>query len=124
MVKDYLGQKLQVGDTIVFSTTDNSNFVKGKIKFIGNDNYIIIITDNDYIIKKSSIDVIKIDTRTLDEIANDVEEKMTVMCGCLIVYEQLQISKDDIKPFYLLCDSCNKECSAKKIMFKKYSEED
>lgn len=54
--------------------------------------------------------------RTLNDIANAVEEKMTYMCGCRNCIETIKmIIKDDVKPFESQCKNCKLECDAKSI---------
>lgn len=45
----------------------------------------------------------------LEELADEVEDKMTYMCGCKNCIETVKrIIKDDVKPFDMYCDSCNR----------------
>lgn len=48
-------------------------------------------------------------TAHLEELADEVEDKMTYMCGCKNCIETVKrIIKDDVKPFDMYCDSCNR----------------
>ena len=124
MGKDYLGQPLHVGDTVVFILRYN-DFVKGQIETINDDLSIIKIQCGMFLFEKPCSDVIKINIINLDEIANAVEEKMTHMCGCLNCIETVKnIIKDDVKPFNTLCNSCNIECNTKKLIFNKTDSEE
>jgi len=59
-----------------------------------------------------------VDTMSLNEIANDVEEKMTQMCGCLNCISTVRnIILDDIKPFNSQCNACNKRCHDNRLIF-------
>lgn len=49
-----------------------------------------------------------------NRIANEVEDKMTYMCGCRNCIEKVTaIIKDDVKPFESQCKNCGLECDAR-----------
>ena len=51
-----------------------------------------------------------------EEIANEVKDKMTSMCGCRNCIESVtRIIKDDNNPFDSQCNNCKLECDAKSI---------
>ena len=67
----------------------------------------------DYFIDKDLINRQKAEierlTAHLEELADEVEDKMTYMCGCKNCIETVKrIIKDDVKPFDIYCDSCNR----------------
>ena len=54
------------------------------------------------------------DNRTLVDIANEVEEKMTYMCGCRNCIEQIKmIIKGEVKPIENQCKYCKVACDAR-----------
>lgn len=56
--------------------------------------------------KKAEVERLK---THLEELPDEVEDKMTYMCGCKNCIETVKrIIKDDVKPFDMYCDSCNR----------------
>jgi len=68
------------------------------------------------LIAASKPEVYRVSTRSREDLANEVEEKMTYMCGCLNCIEKIKmIILDNVVPYENQCSTCSmrEECEKK-----------